>query len=695
MDRKNNNKKIFWYLIFLIFLVISIYQSYFVYFTDITSTKSKWIALISGVLGLLFSSCKVLEFLFVNSENKETDKIENCFLNGFKILFKKSFLTILPLGIVICLLLIKYFGKIYALSFACGLFLSYPCIILTNYLSLKASIINQYNSKNSKDFIFKISKESSICCAFLFTAALNIPIVILYHLSKDYQVLYSFLAGIALSSLSCAICPVIIKKAAKSANNVINKITDSMEANDIRNPLLLLHGVSELGFNHTPFNFDLLLSFACVIVAAISVGAMTLNLMGAFLPLIIVSNIIFCTIISILFIEAFKPKDIKRTFLLINILTSLSTIILTSVCIKFWFLETLCLTLPFALGVIVAAVLKYSGSKNFSINSLSVINTVNASYLGQQYIFFQTLKESFKRSIAPLFILLFGFVSSFFLARGLTTPLFGIYGMIIFIMGYFVPSINIIIKNTFGNIVSDFDYTNSAYEGKTTEYKNKFKVEGRFFSSSVKNYINGASFLSFLALFIALYIISSVLEINILNPYTLTSIFTGSIVPFLICALVMSITAKTTTRLVLEIKRQFRRYPQILGFKMRPKYENCIDTAYNISSFAVIFYMVLIIVIFALIFKYFKIDSIEGLILGIAISGFGFIFFISNSSEIALGALNYSQKEYPDLYSSNESEIIKTNNLLFSINNELLCVCLNFAAKFFAIAAMVFLPLFM
>ena len=96
MDRTQSKKRLtFWYTFFWILFFVALYLSYCVYFVDFTSTKSKWIAFFAGVIGVLFSSLKILELNYFNQKHELFDKITKYFTNGSFVFSKRIFKTTL------------------------------------------------------------------------------------------------------------------------------------------------------------------------------------------------------------------------------------------------------------------------------------------------------------------------------------------------------------------------------------------------------------------------------------------------------------------------------------------------------------------------------------------------------------------------------------------------------------------------
>ena len=188
--------------------------------------------------------------------------------------------------------------------------------------------------------------------------------------------------------------------------------------------------------------------------------------------------------------------------------------------------------------------------------------------------------------------------------------------------------------------------------------------------------------------------ISKVEFIDIYNPYVLGSLFIGISVPFAYGARIMSMVSKTARRLVLEVKNQIKKAPQILRFEMRPDFEKCCEMASTNSSIQVAFNCSFVVILFFAIVYKLQMEALGGFVFGVIFSAFCLIFLLSSSSNLIKSAKRHFEEQFNYIKNTDEYDAISLNEAIFSSIRDLINPSLNALVKFLAVIALSLVPLF-
>ena len=700
MDRdKTKIKLFFWYTVLWVFLFIALYLSYGVYFVDLSSTKSKWIALFSGAIALLFSACKICEISYNNNKYPALDKIIAYFYNGVSLFFKRENKFLFFVIFLIAILLIKPLGVPFVFCYLTGTIFAVFCGFIANFIATRAAAKISKENGSGINFGFKVAFNSGVAIAMAIVGLALIPLAVLYHAYKDYLVIDGFVLGASIVVLFSNIGASIAKKATSGAIELVNQLEGEVSVYDKRNPLLLLSGITKSIFKVNALSLDMFLSFCAVIVASMSVGAMALNLMGAFLPLIIASSGVFASVIVILFIKMNKIKNPIKALFISGFCTIILFCIFSYYVINTWFMGDLGLFYAIVVGSLCGFIVCFINANYIFDKFKPVKNVANSAIAGLSFCIIQTVKEGFMGVFLPVIVIAISIIASFILAGGIQAPLIGVYAITIAILGMISTFGIMMCINIFALVSNDIDVVSNTYEiGE--EIKNDENIGmlgqiGYYIISLGKNFLTTTAILTALSVLIAFSVNVQLEQIDIINPYVLASLFIGAALPYLYCSFILSGVSKTASRLILEVKNQFKRFPQILRYEMRPDYEKCVCVAANTSSIQIIFYTVIVVFIFLIIAFKLSSEALGGFIFGAILSGSALLYSSLNSAIVSKAAKKYFKDEFINAPISTQYSILEQNNSIYSHLKDLITPCLSSLLKFLAILAMALSPVFM
>lgn len=145
-----------------------------------------------------------------------------------------------------------------------------------------------------------------------------------------------------------------------------------------------------------------------------------------------------------------------------------------------------------------------------------------------------------------------------------------------------------------------------------------------------KGFAIGSALMTAIALFSAYSNEAQITVINALDPFVLTGIFLGAIVPFLVSALTMRSVGDAAMLMVLEVRRQFKSITGLMEGTAEPDYEKCISIATKASLREMILpgiigFMVPVVVKYSL-----GVESLGGMLVGSTVSGILLALMMAN-----------------------------------------------------------------
>jgi len=120
-------------------------------------------------------------------------------------------------------------------------------------------------------------------------------------------------------------------------------------------------------------------------------------------------------------------------------------------------------------------------------------------------------------------------------------------------------------------------------------------------------------------------------DITLMNPRVLVGIFLGAMMAFLFCGLTMQAVGRAASKMVVEVRRQFREIAGILEGKQRPDYTSCVRISTKAAQREMIFPSVLAILVPMVVGLLLGPAAVIGLLSGGLGAGFVLAIFLANS----------------------------------------------------------------
>ena len=120
-------------------------------------------------------------------------------------------------------------------------------------------------------------------------------------------------------------------------------------------------------------------------------------------------------------------------------------------------------------------------------------------------------------------------------------------------------------------------------------------------------------------------------NVSLMNPTVLAGVFIGSMMAFLFCGLTMNAVGRAASKMVVEVRRQFREIKGILTGEGTPDYKRCVEISTKAAQHEMLGPSLLAIIVPVVVGLVLGVAGVLGLLIGGLGAGFVLAVFMSNS----------------------------------------------------------------
>ena len=120
-------------------------------------------------------------------------------------------------------------------------------------------------------------------------------------------------------------------------------------------------------------------------------------------------------------------------------------------------------------------------------------------------------------------------------------------------------------------------------------------------------------------------------HVSLMNPTVLAGVFIGAMMAFLFCGLTMNAVGRAASKMVVEVRRQFREIKGILTGEGTPDYKRCVEISTKAAQHEMLGPALLAIIVPVVVGIVLGVAGVLGLLIGGLGAGFVLAVFMSNS----------------------------------------------------------------
>jgi len=542
---------------------------------------SIYFPIIISLISLLFAFYLIREIKRAPSGSGKMIEISRAIREGAIAFLKREYRTIGIVAIFLFFILWIALGPEVAFGFLVGAVASALAGFIGMMVSTQANLKVAEAAKSSLEKSLDLSFKGGSVTGFLVVGLGLLSISGFYLIFQDLKALIALGFGGSLISVFARLGGGIYTKAADVGADLVGKIEKGIPEDDPRNPAVIADQVGDNVGDCAGMAADLFETYVVTLAAAMVLGSLLFpNLAQAiFLPLILASISILASIISTFFVKLGKNQLIipalYKGLIGAGILSAFGFLLIIFRVSQDFQLGALNLYLPAIIGLLIAAgiflITEFFTSKKYS----PVKSIAQASQSGHGTNIITGLAVGLKSTILPVLLISVGILISFWLV--------GLYGLAIAVVSMLSLTGLIIALDSYGPITDNAKGI-AEMAGLSEEVRkitDSLDAVGNTTKAVTKGFAIASAGLAALVLFSAytqeLFNLGLKIQFLLEDPRVLVGLFIGGIIAYYFSALALEAVGKTASKVVEEVRRQFREIKGLMEGVAKPDYGKCVD----------------------------------------------------------------------------------------------------------------------
>lgn len=623
-------------------------------------------------IGMGLGLVSVAISLFINAWVKRQDggsakaqKIAQAIKDGAWAYLRRLYTALIGVAAVLGVILAVVFsfgseGPLRGLMTAGAFLVGAFCSALAGYLGMsvavRANVRTATAAGRSLNAAFDVAYRAGSVLGLAMVGIAVFGMSLIYLLTHDPEIVLGFSFGASSLALLAKAGGGIYTKTADIAADLVGKVEAGIPEDDPRNPAVIADNVGDNVGDVAGMGADIFDSYVASAVAAMLIGT-TGFISGGFsmadrafytvLPLILA---IVGIVSSVLGIQLVRVGKNGKPGTALNLGTVFSCLIYSALAtILFfamgWNKGALIATISgLVVGVVVGFTTDYFTDDNFG----PVRRTADMAKSGPALTIIQGLSYGFISIVPSIVGIVVATLVSYFAAQSFGLP--GIYGVGIAAVGMLSLTGVVVANDAYGPIVDNAKgiAEMSGMGEEVVERADALDSAGNTAKAITKGFAISAAALTVLALFAAFteqieqYLPGGgSLVLSLQNPWVLSGIFLGAMIPPVFSALTMLAVTKNAFKMIEEIRRQFRDIPGILLGTADPDYATCVGLAAEGALKALVLPAFLAVVLPLLVGFVLGPAALGGFLGGAIFIGVIFALFMSNAGGLWDNAKKY------------------------------------------------------
>ena len=614
---------------------------------------------IAPIAGLISILAAVYLYFYINKQpsgNEKMREISDAIREGANAYLKRQYSTLAIFVVVVAVILLIAFwnpsnliqGPSRSFSYVLGSVCSGLAGFFGMSVALKANVRTANGARSGLNKAFPVAFFGGAVMGLSVVGLALIGISGLYYIFNDPEVVLTYSLGASSMALFAKAGGGIYTKTADIGADLVGKVEVGIPEDDPRNPAVIADNVGDNVGDVAGMGADLFDSFVASIVASMILGVAMMSISSTFaiLPMLLAGAGIFASLLGMLFMKVSVGSNPGAA---LNRGTYMTCIVFAVLALALKYVLDLNWGIYFATiaGLVAGIVIGVTTDFFTSIDRTPVRKTAESAKTGAAINILSGFSYGIISIVPPIIGICIATVVSWNLATIGLTGLSSnqivatqVYGVSIAAVGMLSIVGMIVSADAYGPIVDNAKgiAEQAGIEKEFVDVADKLDAAGNTAKAITKGFAIGAAALTVIALFVAYAELagipvdaSGLYIINIVNPYVLTGVFLGAMMPPLISALLILGVGRNAFRMVQEIRRQFKEIPGLLEGKGKPDYAQCVDIAAKGALKELILPSVLAMVAPLIVGFVMGKEALAGFLAGSIITGIIFALFMANS----------------------------------------------------------------
>ena len=637
--------------------------------------------ILSGVLSIIFAFITGVQILSASSGNARMKEIAGAIQIGARAYLNRQYKTIAIVGVGVLFVVIYLFNYWVGLGYFIGAFLSGIAGYAGMLISVQANVRTAEASRKSLAEGLRISFKSGALTGMLVAGLALLAIAVYYWILLELKInereisdaLVALGFGASLISIFARLGGGIFTKGADVGADLVGKVEAGIPEDDPRNPAVIADNVGDNVGDCAGMAADLFETYAVTIVATMVLASIFFsgNLNMLIYPLAIAGSCLITSIIGTYFVRLGANKSIMGALykgFIVSAVLSLAILYpvtehvvgLTKV-YKVGTISFTGLKLYYcgAIGLVITGLLIWVTEYYTSTEYSPVKSIAKSSTTGHGTNVIQGLAVSMEATAIPALIIVVGILSTYLIA--------GLYGIAIAVTTMLALTGMVVALDAYGPVTDNAGgiAQMSNLPASVRKVTDALDAVGNTTKAITKGYAIGSAGLGALVLFAAYTedikhfaktpgsaLKGIVVNFDLSNPYVVIGLLIGGLLPYLFASMGMQAVGRAGGAVVIEVRRQFKKWPGIMKNKQKPDYRNAVDILTKAaikemiipSLLPVLSPIVLYVIIYYIAGTSSALSALGAMLLGVIITG----FFLAVSMTAGGGAWDNAKKYIED-----------------------------------------------
>ena len=637
--------------------------------------------ILAGLLSIVYGFLTGKNILNSSVGNSKMQDIASAIQIGAKAYLARQYKTIAIVGVVVLVIVSVAFSPLVGLGYLIGATLSGIAGYVGMLVSVEANVRTAEASRKGLAAGLSVAFKSGAVTGMLVAGLALLAIAVYYFFLIKFKIdereivnaLVALGFGASLISIFARLGGGIFTKGADVGADLVGKVEAGIPEDDPRNPAVIADNVGDNVGDCAGMAADLFETYAVTIVATMVLSSIffigDLNMMVY--PLSIGAACLITSIIGTFFVKLGKNNNVMNALykgFIVSAVTSLLVLWpVTDYVIGFSNSYTvnnksftgMDLYYCGVIGLVITGLLiwiteYYTGTGYRPVKSVALSSTT-----GHGTNVIQGLAVSMEATAIPALIIVAGIL--------ITNLIAGLFGIAIAVTTMLALAGMVVALDAYGPVTDNAGgiAEMSNLDKKVRKTTDSLDAVGNTTKAVTKGYAIGSAGLGALVLFAAYTedikhfskeagsaLEGIVVTFDLSNPYVVVGLLIGGMLPYLFGSLGMQAVGRAGGAVVVEVRRQFKKYPGIMKKKQKPDYAKLVD----LLTVAAIKEMIIpsLLPVLSPVVLYFVILSIGGqvaalaavgaMLLGVIITG----LFVAVSMTAGGGAWDNAKKYIED-----------------------------------------------
>ncbi len=638
---------------------------------------------------------------------KEMTDISDAVKVGAAAFLRREMKIIIPIAIGLSIVIGYFIGFSNGIAFAVGAALSAVAGIISLKITVKAAVRAANATGSGLGRTFALAFRGGATVGLAVPAMALLALAILFMVFPDPITIAGVGIGASLIALFIRIGGGIFTKAADMGADLVGKVEANIPEDDPRNPATIADNVGDNVGDAAGMGSDVYESYIVTVLASILIGALIGMPKIMTYPILIGASGMIASIIGAATIGSKNNKDVMGP---LN--------------------KSFYISAAIAIGLNFAFTVMFLGQNNMAYSLFActivgvilvpVIQRITDYYTNYKFKPVRDITDSAKwgyasltlmgiikgmQSTGPFMIALVVAIIVSFAIGASAAPdpsqamLYGIFGTSLTAMAMLSLAGIVLSIDAFGPIADNaggiVEMTGMGEENR--KITDQIDAVGNTTKAVTKGFAIASAGLAALAMiqafqYEAAHVFDKVFDYGLSNPAVVIGLLVGGLIPFIITGQLIGGVSRAASKMVDEVRRQFKADPEILTGKSKPDYAKCVDIAtvaslrelWKSASIAIAAPIVLGIILGP--------PAVAGLLMGAVVTGIFLAYHLANTG----GAWDNAKKlvEMEGRKGSEEHKVAVVGDIIGDPYKDTAGPALNTVIKLLNTVAIVFVSAF-